>query len=74
MAAAILQVNLKKCPHFAGIKTLSSYPHSLTMSHLWRNYHPAAEKGTSVAVTGQSGEGKVSFATKILIRTEPVSD
>ena len=44
------------------------------MSHLWRNYHPAAEKGTTVAVTGQSGEGKVSFATKILIRTEPVSD
>ena len=74
MAAAILQVNLKKCPHFAGIKTLNSYPHSLTMSHIWQNYHPAAEKRTTVAVIGQSEEGKVSIATKILIRTEPVLD
>ena len=60
MAAAILSVNLSKCPHFSGIKCLNSFPHAISMRDIWLRYHPSPEKGTTVACHGQKEEGKVS--------------
>ena len=56
-------MNLLKCPHFMGIKTLNSYPYSITVDIIWRSFHPAVE-GTKISAVGNSVghsvDGKVS--------------
>ena len=63
MAAAIKSVNLLKCPHFTGLKTLNSSPHSITVDRIWWSFHPEV-KGTKISAVGNSVghsvDGKVS--------------
>ncbi|WAR27046.1 hypothetical protein MAR_012750 [Mya arenaria] len=74
MASAILSLNIKKCPHYEGIRCLRSVNKSHQIGQIWREYHPTGKIVKAVSITGtrHDEKGEAEMELEESLRVEDV--